>query len=118
MKIIFWIRADDSASMMKQSIQNYEKYHQDVINNFDQYAAGYVIGLETNEYMDASTEKVLIADLKSRTNKTVGIHLGSSSSYDSRAKNSGADVNYKQYGFVFVMKLYLPHEQLFLPSRL
>ena len=104
-KIIFWLRADDSASMMSQSISNYKKYHQDVVANFDSYAAGYVIGLESNEYMDAGTERALIADMKSRTSKTVGVHLGASSSYDARARDSGADVYYKQYGWVSCSKV-------------
>jgi len=104
-KVIFWIRADDSRTMMQESIQNYKKYHQDIVDNFSSYADGYVIGLESNEYMDASTEKTLIADMKSRTNKTVGVHYGSSDSYNSRAKNSGADIYYRQYGWVSCSKV-------------
>jgi hypothetical protein len=104
-KIIFWIRADDSNEMMRQSVVNYKKYHQDIIDNFGSYASGYVIGLESNEYLDAGTEKTLVADMKTRTNKTVGVHYGTSDRYNSRAKASGADIYYRQYGWVSCSKV-------------
>ena len=99
LKVVFWLRPDDSAAMVSQSVQNYQKYHQDVVDNFETYAAGYVIGLESVEYLDEATEKTLIADLKTRTSKTIGVHYSTSNTRDARAAVSGADIYYKQYGW-------------------
>ncbi len=99
MRIVFWVRADDSREMMAQSITNYQKYHQDVVTNFDSYAAGYVIGLESNEYMNATVEQMLISDLQNRTTRMVGVHYTDIDTYISRARSSGADIWYTQHGW-------------------
>jgi hypothetical protein len=99
-KIVFWVRSDDSPHFNPMALTNYKKYHQDVVDTFGSYADGYVIGLEINEYFrDSSVDKTMVADLRSRTTKTVGVHYGRETKWDDRAKISGADIYYKQYGF-------------------
>jgi hypothetical protein len=67
-----------------------------MVSRFDNKVDGYVIGLEVDEYWSAAQVREMVADLKTKTNKPVGVHLspGIKLSY-----LENADIIYLQTGF-------------------
>jgi hypothetical protein len=67
-----------------------------MVRRFDDKVDGYVIGLEVDEYWSAAQVREMVADLKAKTNKPVGVHLspGIKPEY-----LDNADIVYLQTGF-------------------
>lgn len=97
MGIIIWLRADDSGGFNRTSKAKQEKYQADVVEHFDKYASAYVVGLEADEYMNASSTNSYAAQLQSLTSKEIGVHLTGGNI--SHCLQPNIDACYYQYGF-------------------
>ena len=67
-----------------------------MVSRFDDKVDGYVIGLEVDEYWSAAQVREMVADLKTKTNKPVGVHLSPGIKL---AYLDNADIIYLQTGF-------------------
>lgn len=73
--VILWLRADDSARLNRRPMPVQTALHRAVVDRVDAMVAGYVIGLEANEYMGRAMHDQLSADLRTRTAKSIGAHM-------------------------------------------
>ena len=94
--IIFWLRADEWIRKYPEAEQI--KYQADMVTQFNDDAAAWVIGFKMNQHMLVSSSDKYVKHLKEITSKPVGIHCGYWD-YD-WALSSGADVFYADYGFL------------------
>jgi hypothetical protein len=98
LKIIFWLRADQSMSFNAAKPEQQFKYQEDMVKLFDKDATEWVLGYRLNRYMDESEANDYVAHLKGITSKPVGIHCMGMNNYI-WAINSKADVYYGDYGY-------------------
>ncbi len=93
---IMWLMADDSPDLASKPLSAHKAHNAEMVRRFDDKVDAYVIGLEVDEYWSAAQVQQMVADLKAKTNKPVGVHLspGVKPSY-----YQGADVIFLQTGF-------------------
>ena len=75
LKPVLWLTPDDSPSIVNQSMDAQKAHFSDMVNRFDGRVTGYVTCLECDEYWSAAQVQTLVAHLKSKTNKPIGVHL-------------------------------------------
>ncbi len=75
LKPVLWLTPDDSPSITNQSMDAQKAHFTNMVNRFDSKVTGYVTCLECDEYWSAAQVQALVAHLKSKTNKPVGVHL-------------------------------------------
>jgi len=75
LKPVLWLTPDDSPSIVNQSMDAQKAHFTNMVNRFDSKVTGYVTCLECDEYWSAAQVQALVAHLKSKTNKPVGVHL-------------------------------------------
>ena len=75
LKPVLWLTPDDSPSITNQSMDAQKAHFDQMVARFDSRVTGYVTCLECNEYFSAAEVQALVAHLKSKTNKPVGVHL-------------------------------------------
>ena len=75
LKPVLWLTPDDSPSIVNQSMDAQKAHFSNMVNRFDSRVTGYVTCLECDEYWSAAQVQALVAHLKSKTNKPVGVHL-------------------------------------------
>ena len=75
LKPVLWLTPDDSPSITNQSMDAQKAHFSNMVARFDSRVTGYVTCLECNEYFSAAEVQALVAHLKSKTNKPVGVHL-------------------------------------------
>jgi len=97
MGIVLWLRADDSPTFNKTARTQQLKYQADVVSYFDKYVSAYVVGLEADEYMNATTANDYAVELGKLTSKEIGIHQ-KPGKYDF-VLQAGFDTLWYQYGF-------------------
>ena len=96
LKPVFWLMADDSPSLAAKPLSYHKAHNAEIVRRFDDKVDHYVVCLECDEYWSAAQVQAMVADLKTRTDKPVAVHLtpGVKPEY---FKN--ADVVYLQTGF-------------------
>ena len=77
LKPVMWLTPDDSREITSQSLAAQKAHFDLIVNRFDSRVTGYVACLECDEYWTAAHVQKLVAHLKSKTNKPVGVHLTS-----------------------------------------
>jgi len=75
LKPVLWLTPDDSPSITNQSMDAQKAHFSNMVARFDDKVTGYVTCLECDEYWSAAQVQALVAHLKSKTNKPVGVHL-------------------------------------------
>jgi len=75
LKPVLWLTPDDSPSITNQSMEAQKAHFSNMVARFDDKVTGYVTCLECDEYWSAAQVQALVAHLKSKTNKPVGVHL-------------------------------------------
>ena len=75
LKPVLWLTPDDSPSIVNQSMDAQKAHFSNMVNRFDSRVTGYVTCLECDEYWSAAQVQTLVAHLKSKTNKPIGVHL-------------------------------------------
>ena len=93
---VMWLMADDSPSLASKPLSYHKAHNAEMVRRLDGQVDGYVVGLEADEYWSAAQVREMVADLKTRTNKPVGVHLtpGVKPGYF-----DNADIIYLQTGF-------------------
>jgi len=93
---VMWLMADDSPNLASKPLSVHKTHNAEMVRRFDNKVDGYVIGLEVDEYWSAAQVREMVADLKAKTNKPVGVHLtpGVKPGYF-----DNADIIYLQTGF-------------------
>ena len=93
---VLWLMADDSPNLASKPLSYHKSHNSEMVRRFDDKVDGYVIGLEVDEYWSAAQVREMVADLKAKTNKPVGVHLspGIKPEY-----LDNADIIYLQTGF-------------------
>lgn len=93
---VMWLMADDSPNLASKPLSYHKSHNAEMVRRFDNKVDGYVIGLEVDEYWSAAQVREMVADLKAKTNKPVGVHLspGVKPGYF-----DNADIIYLQTGF-------------------
>jgi hypothetical protein len=88
--------SDDSNDVYSKGLKNQIDYQSKVVSEVDDIVSHYVVCLECDEYYTPSDVSTLIAELKKKTNKPVGVHLtpGVKQEYI-----KDADIIYLQTGF-------------------
>ena len=77
LKPVMWLTPDDSPSITTQSLVSQKAHFDQMVSRFDSRVTGYVACLECDEYWTAAHVQNLVAHLKSKTDKPVGVHLTS-----------------------------------------
>ena len=77
MKVILWLRADDSPTFNRADLDAQKRMQSDIVRLFDGYVSGYCLGLEYDEYDKTSNMKAMAAHLRQHTDRDIGIHLTS-----------------------------------------
>lgn len=77
MKVILWLRADDSPTFNRVDIDAQKRMQTDIVRLFDGYVSGYCLGLEYDEYDKASNMKIMAGHLRQHTDRDIGLHLTS-----------------------------------------
>ena len=75
LKPVLWLTPDDSPSIVNQSLDAQKAHFSNMVARFDSRVTGYVTCLECDEYWSAAQAQTLVAHLKSKTNKPIGVHL-------------------------------------------
>ena len=93
---VVWMISDDSKDVYDKGLKNQIDYQSKVVSEVDDLVSHYVVCLECDEYYTPSDVSTLIAELKKKTNKPVGVHLtpGVKQEYI-----KDADIIYLQTGF-------------------
>jgi hypothetical protein len=93
---VVWMISDDSNDVYSKGLKNQIDYQSKVVSEVDDIVSHYVVCLECDEYYTPSDVSTLIAELKKKTNKPVGVHLtpGVKPEYI-----KDADIIYLQTGF-------------------
>jgi len=93
---VMWLMADDSPNLASKPLSVHKAHNAEMVRRFDNKVDAYVIGLEADEYWSATQVQEMVADLKTKTNKPVAVHLtpGVKPSY-----YEGADLIFLQTGF-------------------
>ena len=77
LKPVLWLTPDDSKSITKQSTAAQQAHFSEMVRRFDSKVTGYVACLECDEYWSPAQVQNLVAHLKTKTDKPVGVHLTS-----------------------------------------
>ena len=77
LKPVLWLTPDDSRSITKQSMAAQQSHFSEMVRRFDSKVTGYVACLECDEYWSPAQVQTLVAHLKTKTDKPVGVHLTS-----------------------------------------
>jgi len=77
LKPVLWLTPDDSKSITKQSMAAQQAHFSEMVRRFDSKVTGYVACLECDEYWSPAQVQTLVAHLKTKTDKPVGVHLTS-----------------------------------------
>ena len=93
---VMWLMADDSSNLASKPLSYHKSHNSEMVSRFDDKVDGYVIGLEVDEYWSAAQVREMVADLKTKTNKPVGVHLSPGIKL---AYLDNADIIYLQTGF-------------------
>ena len=93
---VMWLMADDSPNLASKPLSYHKSHNSEMVSRFDNKVDGYVIGLEVDEYWSAAQVREMVADLKTKTNKPVGVHLSPGIKL---AYLENADIIYLQTGF-------------------
>ncbi|HAI39551.1 MAG TPA: hypothetical protein DCM40_16305 [Maribacter sp.] len=93
---VMWLMADDSPNLASKPLSYHKSHNSEMVSRFDDKVDGYVIGLEVDEYWSAEQVKEMVDDLKTKTNKPVGVHLSPGIKL---AYLENADIIYLQTGF-------------------
>ena len=72
-----WLTPDDSKSITNQSTAAQQAHFSEMVRRFDSKVTGYVACLECDEYWSPAQVQNLVAHLKTKTDKPVGVHLTS-----------------------------------------
>ena len=75
LKPVIWLTGEQRRGDYKQSPAHQEAFFKHYIKANDDLVAGYVVGLELDEYWDADTVTHLVNVAKSLTDKPVSVHL-------------------------------------------
>jgi hypothetical protein len=93
---VMWLMADDSPNLASKPLSYHKSHNSEMVSRFDDKVDGYVIGLEVDEYWSAAQVREMVTDLKTKTNKPVGVHLSPGIKL---AYLENADIIYLQTGF-------------------
>ena len=77
LKPVLWLTPDDRKSITKQSMSAQQAHFSEMVHRFDSKVTGYVACLECDEYWSPVQVQNLVAHLKTKTDKPVGVHLTS-----------------------------------------
>ena len=93
---VVWMISDDSKDVYKKGLKNQIDYQSKVVSEVDDIVGHYVVCLECDEYYTPSDVSTLIAELRKKTDKPIGVHLtpGVKQEYI-----KDADIIYLQTGF-------------------
>lgn len=72
---MLWLMADDSPSLAGRPLSAHMAHNAEMVRRFDDKVDAYIIGLESDEYWDATSVTALVNHLKPLTDKPVGVHL-------------------------------------------
>jgi len=95
---VIWLRSDDSPEIDALPISDQIEYNRQVVSAVDDLSSHYVLALEADEYYSVPEVRVLLQDLRRRTEKPIGIHL-TPGMRGKEAYVEGFDVIYLQTGF-------------------
>jgi hypothetical protein len=95
-KPVIWLISDDSPELYARGLSNQIDYQSKVVSEVDDIVSHYVVCLECDEYYTPSDVSTLIAELRKKTDKPIGVHLtpGVKQEYI-----KDADIIYLQTGF-------------------
>ena len=95
-KPVIWLISDDSPELYARGLSNQIDYQSKVVSEIDDIVSHYVVCLECDEYYTPSDVSTLIAELRKKTDKPIGVHLtpGVKQEYI-----KDADIIYLQTGF-------------------
>jgi len=93
---VVWLISDDSSDVYRKGLNNQIDYQNQVVSAVDDIVSHYVVCLECDEYYSPSDVSTLIAELRKKTNRPIGVHLtpGVKAEYI-----KDADIIYLQTGF-------------------
>ena len=97
LKPVLWLTPDDSPSIVNQSMDAQKAHFTSMVNRLDSKVTGYVTCLECDEYWSAAQVQALVAHLKTKTDKPVGVHLTSG-----LGGHSGNTAYYANADYVFL----------------
>ena len=101
LKPVLWLTPDDSKSITKQSMATQQAHFSEMVRRFDSKVTGYVACLECDEYWSPAQVQTLVAHLKTKTDKPVGVHLtsGIGGHKGNTAYYANADYVFLQFGW-------------------
>ena len=101
LKPVLWLTPDDSKSITKQSMAAQQAHFSEMVRRFDSKVTGYVACLECDEYWSPAQVQTLVAHLKTKTDKPVGVHLtsGIGGHKGNTAYYANADYVFLQFGW-------------------
>jgi len=93
---VVWLISDDSSDVYRRGLDNQIDYQNQVVSAVDDVVSHYVVCLECDEYYSPSDVSTLIAELRKKTDRPIGVHLtpGVKAEYI-----KDADIIYLQTGF-------------------
>ena len=100
LKPVLWLIPESKHGEYKQSMDAHLAFQNQMVQRHDSQVAGYVVCLECDEMFSAEQVNVLVANLKSKTNKPVAVHLAPGVGGFKRDTRyyKGADFIYLQIG--------------------
>ena len=72
---VVWLISDDSSDVYRRGLDNQIDYQNQVVSAVDDVVSHYVVCLECDEYYSPSDVSTLIAELRKKTDKPIGVHL-------------------------------------------
>ena len=101
LKPVLWLTPDDSKNITSQSMAAQKAHFDQMVTRFDSRVTGYVTCLECDEYFSPAQVQALVAHLKSKTDKPVGVHLtsGVGGHKGNTAYYTNADYVFLQFGW-------------------
>ncbi len=100
---VVWLISDDSQQIYDRGLDNQIDYQNQVVSAVDDVVSHYVVCLECDEYYSPSDVSTLIAELRKKTDRPIGVHLtpGVKAEYIKDADiiylQTGFDLNEKQF---------------------
>ena len=101
LKPVLWLTPDDSKNITSQSMAAQKAHFDQIVTRFDSKVTGYVTCLECDEYWSPAQVQALVAHLKTKTDKPVGVHLttGIGGHRGNTAYYANADYVFLQFGW-------------------
>ena len=101
LKPVLWLTPDDSKNITSQSMAAQKAHFDQIVTRFDSKVTGYVTCLECDEYWSPAQVQALVAHLKTKTDKPVGVHLtsGLGGHKGNTAYYTNADYVFLQFGW-------------------